>query len=494
MKIIELTIELKEDTVISENAATEGGHKSLNFIPGSTLLGSAASRLYRQFTNANAWQVFHSGKVRFTNGYPLSPSGQQSYPAPFCWHHSKDDASTIYNGTSHFTQANIQPKQVRSGFYTDDFESVKVNLGSRMKTAIDPKTRMAKDAQLFDYAFIEAGHQFSATIQIDDDVDHKIVDDLLKHFNGTLLLGRSRSAEYGKVSVSAILKTTTPLISSDKNTLSIWLQSDLCLLDNHGQPNLFPQCLSMLDDQLPKASLDLSQSFIRKRSYNVWNAFKRGYDTERHVIVAGSVLTYQLEIPLTHDQNQLLMSGVGLYRENGLGQVLVNRPHTLLDSFNVKATIEVKTSSTLPAVSHPLVGWLISQHEGKTGFDDIRQKSKYAAKTLYSFYESNRRMLGLDNGIAVGPSKSQWGSVLAAAKTANSNKSLKEKLFDGADAIVKESKPGWKDKFWNGDKLTSFDAWFEKMCRDYQGDLVTYLQHFAHEAQQTLNTTQKGAK
>jgi hypothetical protein len=28
MKIIELTIELKEDTVISENAATEGGHKS----------------------------------------------------------------------------------------------------------------------------------------------------------------------------------------------------------------------------------------------------------------------------------------------------------------------------------------------------------------------------------------------------------------------------------------------------------------------------------
>ncbi|MCI4412275.1 MAG: hypothetical protein JHC38_11440 [Thiotrichales bacterium] len=494
MKIIELTIELKEDTVISENAATEGGHKSLNFIPGSTLLGSAASKLYRQLTNVNAWQVFHSGKVRFTNGYPLSPSGQHSYPAPFCWHHSKDDASTIYNGTSHFTQANIQPKQVRSGFYTDDFESVKVSLGSRMKTAIDPKTRMAKDAQLFDYAFIEAGHQFSAIIQIDDDVDQKIVDDLIKHFNGTLLLGRSRSAEYGKASVSAILKTTPPQISNNNNTLSIWLQSDLCLLDNHGQPNLFPQCLSMLDDQLPKASLDLSQSFIRKRSYNVWNAFKRGYDTERHVIVAGSVLTYQLEMPLAHDQNQLLMSGIGLYRENGLGQVLVNRPHTLLDSFKLKTATEIKTRSNLPTVSHPLVGWLVAQHEGKTGFDRIRQEAKEEAQKLYRFYESNRRMLGLDDSVAVGPSKSQWGSLLAAAKTASSSKSLINTLFTGADAIVKDSKPGWKDKFWHDNKLTSFYDWFKHLCDQHSHDLIAFVQHFAHEAQQTLNTTQKGAK
>jgi CRISPR/Cas system CSM-associated protein Csm3 (group 7 of RAMP superfamily) len=493
MKIIELTIELKEDTVLSESAATEGGHKSLNFIPGSTLLGSAASKLYRNLSQEHAWQVFHSGKVRFTNGYPLSQSGQHSYPAPFCWHHSKDDAYTIYNGTSHFTQANIQPKQVRSGFYTDDFESVKVSLGSRMKTAIDPKTRMAKDAQLFDYAFIEAGHRFSASIQIDVDVDQKIVDDLIKHFNGTLLLGRSRSAEYGKALVSATLKATAQTVMSNNNKLSIWLQSDLCLLDYIGQPNLYPHCLSMLDDQLPKAELDLSQSFIRKRSYNVWNSFKRGYDTERHVIVAGSVLSYQLETPLTHDQQQLLISGIGLYRENGLGQVLVNRPHTLLDSFKVKANLDAKSSSTLPAVSHPLVGWLISQHEGKTGFDDIRQKSKHAAKALYSFYESNRRMLGLDDSIAVGPSKSQWGSVLAAAKIANDNKSIFDKLFEGSDAIVKHNKPGWEDKFWDDKNLTSFDAWFKNMCRDYHGDLVTYLQHFAHEAQQTLNPT-KGAK
>jgi CRISPR-associated protein Csx10 len=494
MKTIELTIELKEDTVFSEHAATEGGHKSLHFVPGSTLLGSAAGKLYRQLSHAHAWQVFHSGKIRFTNGYPLSATEKNSYPAPLCWHHSKEDTDTVYNGTAHFKQANTQPKQVRSGFYTDQFELVKVNLASRMKTAIDPKTRMAKDAQLFDYAYIQAGHRFSASIQMDDDIDPNIVDALLKHFNGDLLLGRSRSAEYGKTLVSATLKPSTePSAKIEKGTLSIWLQSDACLIDVNGQPNLYPNCLSMLDSRLPKAVLELSQSYLRKRQYNVWNAFKKGYDTERHVIVAGSVLTYTLEDQLTSEQQQILLSGIGLYRENGLGQVFVNKPHTTQATFQIQKAETPKPNTQQTTVSHPLVDWLDKQHKSKTGFDSIRQVAKTEAEKLYPFYVSHRGMLGLDESIAVGPSKSQWGSVLAAAKTARSNKSLTEKLFVGADAIVKDKK-GWEDKFWHDNTLTSFNAWFKHLCDQHSHDLIAFVQHFAREAQQTLNTTQKGAK
>lgn len=494
MKTIELTIELKEDTVFSEHAATEGGHKSLNFVPGSTLLGSAAGKLYRQLSHSQAWQVFHSGKVRFTNGYPLSDTEKNSYPAPLCWHHSKEDTDTIYNGTAHFKQANTQPKQVRSGFYTDRLERVKVNLASRMKTAIDPKTRMAKDAQLFDYAYIQAGHRFSATIQIDDDIDPSIIDTLLKHFNGALLLGRSRSAEYGKALVSATLNPSIePSAKIEKGLLSIWLQSDACLIDANGQPNLYPNCLSMLDSRLPKASIALSQSYLRKRQYNVWNAFKKGYDTERHVIVAGSVLTYRLEDQLTSEQQQILLSGIGLYRENGLGQVFVNKPHTTQATFQIQKAETSKPIQQAITVSHPLIAWLTAQHEDKTGFDRIRQEAKMEAKKLYRFYDSNRGMLGLDETIEVGPSKSQWGSVLMAAKTASQQRPLYPALFEGNDAIIKEKKAGWEDKFWHDNKLISFDVWFKHLCDQYAHDLIAFVQHFAHEAQQTLNT-KKGAK
>ena len=182
MKTITLTITLAEDTIFSEHAATEGGHKSLSYVPGSALLGCAAAKLYRHLTPATAWDLFHSGKVRFTNGYPLSNTGKPSYPAPNNWHHTKEDANQVFIGSKHFFDENKQPKQVRAGFYTEDRVVVSVLRESRMKTAVDPITRMAKDAQLFDYQFIPANYRFRSEIHIDDDIEQNTIENLLKLF------------------------------------------------------------------------------------------------------------------------------------------------------------------------------------------------------------------------------------------------------------------------------------------------------------------------
>ncbi|MCL4555910.1 MAG: hypothetical protein M1572_03360 [Gammaproteobacteria bacterium] len=498
MKTIILTITLAEDTIFSEHAATEGGHKSLSYVPGSTLLGCVAGKLYRQLTPARAWDFFHSGKVRFTNGYPLSNTGKPSYPAPNNWHHTKENANQVFIGSKYFSDENKQPKQVRAGFYTEDRESVAVLRESRMKTAVDPTTRMAKDAQLFDYQFIPANYRFRSEIHIDDDIEQSTIDNLLKLFNGKILLGRSRSAEYGQAKVTAELSTNNKATSypSNGNMLTIWLQSDLCLIDANGQPNLHPSCLSQLNSNLPKAPIDLANSYIRKRSYNVWNAFKKSYDTERQVITAGSILTYDLAQPLTSEQVALCQQGFGLYRENGLGQVLLNHPLTITSdagtSFPVTKDSVAPKQLVQASSNHPLLNWLMRQQSGKTDFDKIRNQAKEEASNLIKFYESNRRMLGLTDDIAIGPSKSQWGSVLTAAKTPHKEKTLTQQLFESNDAIVKDNKPGWQDKFWDGDKLMSFEQWFKSLCNNYKGDLTTFVQHLAHEAQNTLN--QKGAK
>ena len=63
-------ITLQQHLIISQQAATAGAHHSHDYIPGSVLLGLAASRLYAQLDEDAAWTLFHSGLVRFGDALP----------------------------------------------------------------------------------------------------------------------------------------------------------------------------------------------------------------------------------------------------------------------------------------------------------------------------------------------------------------------------------------------------------------------------------------
>src|SRR5579885_854668 len=62
-KVLRLT--LLDDVALSERAASAGPHLGLDYIPGATLLGAAARRLYDSLSRDDAFLAFHSGKVRF---------------------------------------------------------------------------------------------------------------------------------------------------------------------------------------------------------------------------------------------------------------------------------------------------------------------------------------------------------------------------------------------------------------------------------------------
>ena len=84
------TARLVTDAVISERSSTTGGHRCLDYIPGACLLGAVAAKLYDSL-GQDAFTVFHSGKVRFGNGYPLSAAGEPAFPVPFAWHTAKGE-------------------------------------------------------------------------------------------------------------------------------------------------------------------------------------------------------------------------------------------------------------------------------------------------------------------------------------------------------------------------------------------------------------------
>jgi CRISPR-associated protein Csx10 len=497
MKGFDLIITLQDDCIFSERSATEGGHKALDYIPGSALLGAVASRAYPDDTQA-AFELFHSGKVRFGNAYPLA-GGKRTFPIPACWHqakgekaieHNRMDASKVWrlDKCAGELPDGKQPQQLRAGYIAVDGSMAETGKSFRMKTAIDATTGRAKESVLFGYDSLNAGQHFHAQIWFDAAVSADVVKQVRAVFEQNLLLGRSRSAEYGRATVKILDNPARlPIAQTQGNVITLWLQSDLMAVDAYGQPTLAP---APQDIGLPEGKLLPGQSFLRTRRYSAWNAHKQGYEVERQVISKGSVLVYQLNEPLNEEHQQIIQAGLGLERQAGLGQVCLNP--ALLDGKQpmfTEATLlhAIKTSEASKPDSE-LIKWLERSHELRTTRQDIAREAKTVALKYRDFMQSARDMRGLASNVQVGPSNSQWGAVLAAAKT---EKDL-QTFLDSANGSCKRTGEGWKELFWQDSQRTSFYDWFiqQHIARPDR----RFIQHLVREVMAEIKKDQRGGR
>lgn len=469
MKGFDLYLTLQEDCVFSETSATEGAHKSLDYIPGSALLGAVASRLYASQVD-DTFTLFHFGKVRFGNAYPLAGNGQKTYPVALCWHQAKGETASenqcmnpqkiwrldmLENGE---LPDRKQPQQLRAGYVAADGSEAYPKQSFRMKTAIDTTTGRAKEAALFGYESLLAGQAFHARITSDDDISDALLEKLKGVFSEPLLLGRSRSAEYGKV--LAQLSELSPLEpgKSDSTKITLWLQSDLMILDEYGQSTLTPTPEQL---GLPKGAFVQQESFLRTRRYSVWNAHKRSPEMERQVLSKGSVLVYTLERALTESEKNKVAAGLGVERAAGLGQVWLN-PRLLetLQPVFIKTQDATQPKQDPPKPDSELIAWLENQQKRRGNGRDITQDAKRIAEKYQDLLNSSRTLRGLDKSVPVGPSHSQWGSLLAVAK---SGTNLEQALFH-QDGVCKRDAKGWSDSYWDkaGISRKNFHDWFKQ--------------------------------
>ena len=502
MQIIELLITLQDDCIFSERNATEGAHRALDYIPGSALLGAAAARLYQEIGNSRAFDWFHSGKMRFGNAYPLTKEGYQTFPMPACWHQAKGKSSIEGNKVdadkiwrldkreNNTLPDNQQPQQLRSGYISLNGSVVNSEKSFRMKTAINAETGRAKDAALFGYDALQAGQRFYAQIHCDNDFKDAELQKLKNVFASPVLLGRSRSAEYGRVTIDIISTHNTISQKSSDLEITLWLLSDLMAIDQYGQPTLTP---NSKDLGLPEGEILAEKSFLRTRRYSTWNAKKQSYEMERQVISKGSVLVYKLESALTEEHLNRIQMGLGLERQAGLGQVWLNPP--LLANVQpkfasyVEPLLEIssegktKNESEKPA----LIKWLENQQNQKASQQHFAKKAKVIARTYKSLMQNARDLKGLNYDVHIGPSHSQWGAVLAAAKSRNDL----ETFMNASDGSFKAKGEGWKDEFWQDTQLVSFYQWFRTEYNQQQNP--QFIQHLVREIMAALNE-QKGGR
>lgn len=446
---------LLEDVVVTERSQSAGAAASLDYIPGANFLGIAA-RHYGDF-GEEAFNVFHGGSVRFGNAYPVTDSGEPTIPLPLSWHYlkgtkySQADGDPMLHGSRIFNLADEQAeasfqewqktgeqaRQLRSGYFSSSGAWRMPQTSFCLKTAINrTKCGWPVKSQLFGYEALSAGSRWYFAVECDSTVSHKTVERLQTIFSGTVAIGKSRSAEYGRarcVAASAIKPITES--PAESRLFHIYLLSDIALRDHEtGLPTLTADVrnFGLAGDDLDFVNNALEvkpeMSFLRSRIYAPFNRKRRSFDLERQVLVKGGVVTMQTRRSLNNRDveklHSIFDSGLGCYRQDGLGKVLLN------PAFLSEGSPRFLGSAT------PEFGLAVESHAGVDGGELGKWLSERCIrhKTLsVASEEANRLLPSLAKAcIEPGdpkPSASQWRQVAAIAMKARGLAEMESDFF-----------------------------------------------------------------
>ena len=472
---------MESDVIISETSTTAGTHSSLDYIPGACFLGACAAKIYGSLSQDEAFAIFHSGKVRFGNAYPLSASGIPSLPVPAAWHYFKGESfleegklnvlgikNLLHTSGATYEKwaaSGRQPKQMRDGYATPDGAIIGKSSEYRLKTAIDRKGKRAAEGQLFGYESLNPGSRWWFSIDIDGDIPKNICEDISSALIGRIRVGRSRTAENGivKVDFAENVVFAPALAASENHQIHIYCVSDIALRDSiNGTPVTVP---AKEHFQLPDGvRLAADRSFIRTRRYAPFNGKRKANDLERQVICKGSVSTFakddgsvftEIEISAIR---QKLIAGVGMYRHDGLGKVLVNPTFIMSETVALQETVPVAQLPEQPPTEQPdstrsLIDWLTRGSSAQSDDADISKQVEEWANLLVKNISNLNRM-----GSAF-PGNSQWGAVRSIASLMQTTREmLVDKLFGENIGLCVHgvSRIQWEQEFKYDHKWISF--------------------------------------
>lgn len=434
-------ITLLDDVVLSQKTATAGDHKSLDYIPGSAILGAIAARFYNAFDKEAAWKIFHSANVRFCNAYPQI-NGHRSIPMPLAIHSEKTpekgNESKVYNFTQFHKDERIQYKQTRCGFVVENGLALSNKLPqktSRMRTAIDAHTGAAAKSQLYGYESLDAGQRFVGKILWNDSVNTDLAKILSIFENGeTIHIGRSKTASYGRARIAPKNTAAASPQSVQGNTFSIIAMSDLFLRNSKtGAPELTlpPEALGLNNENW---SIDYSKTFVRPTSVFQYNSYRKELEIQKTLISKGSIFTFTSNSPLTAQEisniQKNIANGIGFSKEQGFGEIDF---YTLNSSYDIQDANE-NNEEAIPSLTDIESSWL----EWLAPTSIPAEVKKYVIEAVQQFKELCKSIISFNafdkNDPTVLPTNAQWGRILEVSR---SSSDLNKALFDGESPIIK---------------------------------------------------------
>lgn len=305
MRELVFQVEFKSDIVLPSTSNSEGKVGNLDFIAGSAFLGMVASK-YSEFDDS--FDIFHSGKVRFGDAHILIDE-QESYKMPLSIFRDKNDESRIANQITSDINKLKQAKQVRNGYMTKSGVLRHLEYNYSQKSAYDRKHRRSKDSQMYGYSALKAGSKWQFVVRVDRSIDQKSIDLIINTLKQSKRLGKSRSAEYGRVEIIYLADKARDAISIESKTKEIVLycNSRLALIDEQGNASYDSLYIC---SGLDSSNIVFEKTQIRTASYAPYNRARETNDSERLCIEKGSVIVLK---DLNASQLDEIKNGVGMY-------------------------------------------------------------------------------------------------------------------------------------------------------------------------------------
>ena len=419
------------DVVLNAQTATVGSQKTLDYIPGSNFLGIIAKK-YLDYDKEKAYDIFHSGKIQFGDAH-ISKHKKRSYKTPFAWYTKKTGGQELFvhhklseEMKAGFRRNGIQLKQQRQGFFFYDEEGVtrfSVKNKYYQKSAQDREKRRSADKKMFGYEALPALTEWQFSILMDDAVKD-LKDEIIKSLEGQHFIGRSRTAQFGRINIAFIEEETSDNLTIDGNQVVIYADSNLCFFNDFGQPTLNP---SIQDLGLPgNCKIDKENSQIRSTIYAPWNFKRATRDADRICIAKGSVLVIDTNGEKIDAQE--ILKGIGAYTNEGLGRVIINPGFLNTDQDGkltiAKGELNAYTFQKKSPIDH--ADALLT--EEKTLLELLRtvakekENEKKSIELTYKFYEVNGKYFK-------GLSASQWGGIRELATRSENYDDLMKMLF-----------------------------------------------------------------
>jgi hypothetical protein len=414
-----LTLTPEDPASFSRHNATDGLHQSHAAPPGSALWGWAISKLYGN-DKARAFELFHSGELRFSDAVPLIDRQTPAFPNPLTLYYAK------HGGKPFDSNGNLDAAKLslnRMGFEGRQAENLKnhhislalnqtakTGRNHRLRTAI--VDRKAEDGKLFGTEFVKAPAGYRATIE--GSPEHLAIIANAFPDGGRIFLGRARSSGYGGAYTCAWEPeaadpwSAAGSVTGDDATL--WCLSDIALVDKFGLPCFEP---AGGEFGLDGWTLDHAKSSINTRRFAPWDRTEGGRSSEICVIEAGSVLCYKRRESPT---NLSIKIRVGQHQERGFGRV------TLIPAIGPKIDGPGKNESETTPPSNGLQ----TRAQAHADAQDTTKRDAWLTPLLAALPAKAKA-----NGA---PSKTQWSHVRNANHASLGVDALRSALgFDKAD-------------------------------------------------------------
>lgn len=349
MKTIKYKIRTTDPIIISSESGNQFMVPTKEFIPGGVILGALAAKYLSEGKLADQTfdDLFVNGKVSYSNAYKTNKINEAysvTYPLPLSIHHIKNNESQILDLM--YSEPEEQTKPV-NGFGIIEGEKlfkVTVYKSTNPHHERNYRTGSTKSGIFYNYESINKDQVFEGIIEGEENLI-KDITALLTAFS-EIRVGRSRSTEYGKVSIT--FEESNGNSGSSENdiklnadqTISLTLLSDVILYNENGVSTGDIANLEKYLKEKISEDCQIVKSFLKTEEIENYVSVWKLKKFSEIALKAGSCLLLKVSENVLGKLKLLQDIGIGERKHEGFGRIAfgLQRPQEKLQKIKVEKT------------------------------------------------------------------------------------------------------------------------------------------------------------